>query len=232
MQVAIAPNDALFLDIDGTLLEIAETPGLVVVPPDLPGRLSALRARLGGALAMISGRDLASIDRFFPERLAAAAEHGAIIRDSAGQVHEVTGRPAAYEHWLAVLQMAAKTMPGVLIEPKTRGIAIHFRQAPQSAEAIKILATRLMAEAGPDAVLLPAHMAYELRAAGATKDAALNWFMREPPFAGKKPIFVGDDTTDEPAIALATALGGAGLHVHRDFGGSVAAVRAWLAAAA
>jgi trehalose 6-phosphate phosphatase len=231
MLPLITANSALFLDIDGTLLDIAEKPGLVVVPADLPGLLGRLRARLGGALAMISGRDLASIDRFFPESFAAGAEHGAIIRDAGGNLHELTGRPAAYEHWLEVLQAAAKDMPGVLIETKTRGIAVHFRQAPQFGEAVKVLAARLAAEAGPDAVLLPAHMAYELRAAGASKDAALNWFMQKPPFAGRTPIFVGDDTTDEPAITLATALGGAGLHVHRDFGGRVDAVRAWLAAA-
>lgn len=222
-------SHALFLDIDGTLLEIAQTPDGVVVPPGLLETLSRLSVRLRGALGFISGRPLLQIDQFFPLGLPAAAEHGALIRDAGGSLHHITKRPAVYSHWLAELHQAARTMPGLLIEEKTVGLVAHFRQAPQYADAVKALVTRLIAESGPETVLLQAHMAYELRAAGASKDAALAWFMQHAPFAGKTPIFIGDDTTDEPAIVLATTLGGAGLHVHRDFGGSVGAVRAWLA---
>jgi len=225
------PNDAaLRVDIDGTLLDIAEQPQLVIIPKTLIETLNRLRTRLNGAVAFISGRPLREIDQFFPGNFPAAAEHGAAVRDAQGKLHHITQRPPAYDHWLQTLQQAAKEMPGLLIEQKTVGLVAHFRQAPQYADKIKQIAESLIAESGPETILLPAHMAYELRPKGASKDIALTWFMATQPFANRTPIFIGDDTTDEPAIALATALGGTGLHVHRHFGGHPAWVRAWLAA--
>jgi trehalose 6-phosphate phosphatase len=223
-------NAALFLDIDGTLLDIAERPDLVVIPPGLPALLARLRADRGGALAIISGRPLGQIDAFFPSSLPAAAEHGAILRDAAGTIHDLSLRPAAFAHWLAELNAAAREMPGVLIEEKNVSLVIHYRQAPDCGERLRALAERLIAEAGPGVEILPAHMAFELRPRGSGKDSALAWFMAHLPFAGRKPVFIGDDVTDEPAIALANQLGGMGLHVARDFAGSPQAVRDWLAA--
>jgi trehalose 6-phosphate phosphatase len=228
MNRAIDSNSAVFLDIDGTLLDIAEQPHLVTIPQGLPCALVKLRTRLNGALAFISGRPLTEIDQFFPGNFPAAAEHGATVRDGQGDIHHITQRPPAYDHWLTTLQNAAAAMPGVLIEQKTVGLVAHFRQAPQYGPALKTLTESLIAESGPEAVLLPAHMAYELRPKGAAKDTALAWFMARPPFFGRTPIFIGDDTTDEPAIALATKLGGRGLHVNRNFSGSPDAVRRWL----
>jgi trehalose 6-phosphate phosphatase len=228
MPVAIPDDTALFLDIDGTLLDIAEQPHLVVIPPGLPAALDRLRARLDGAVAFISGRPLAEIDQFFPGGFPAAAEHGAVVRDGQGALHHITTRPAAYDHWLETLNREAAEMPGVLIERKTVGLVAHYRQAPQHGPALKAIAESLIAESGPGNVLLPAHMAYELRPQGASKSTALSWFMDRKPFQGRRPIFIGDDTTDEPAIALATDLGGTGLHVARDFGNSPEAVRQWL----
>lgn len=223
------PNDAaLFLDIDGTILDIAEKPQFVRIPPGLPETLAALRARLNGAVAFISGRPLTEIDQFFPGNFPAAAEHGATLRDGQGTLHHITQRPPSYNHWLKTLTEAAAHMPGTLIEQKTVGIVIHYRQAPQYAAEIKALADSLIAESGPGTILLPAHMAYELRPTGASKDTALAWFMTHPPFATRRPFFIGDDTTDEPAIALANHLGGTGLHVNRNFSGGPDAVRRWL----
>jgi trehalose 6-phosphate phosphatase len=224
----IALDAAVFLDIDGTLIDIAEQPHLVTIPDGLRCVLAGLRSRLNGAVAFISGRPLTEIDQFFPGQFPAAAEHGATVRDGQGNIHHITQRPPAYAHWLQALQKAAAVMPGVLIEQKTVGIVAHFRQAPQYGPDLKTLAESLIAESGPDTILLPAHMAYELRPKGAAKDTALSWFMARPPFAGRTPIFIGDDTTDEPAIALATKLGGMGLHVNRNFSGSTDAVRRWL----
>ncbi len=221
---------ALFLDIDGTLLDIAARPELVVIPPGLPALLTRLREDRGGALAIISGRPLADIDRFFPNSLPAAAEHGAILRDAGGTIHELSRRPAAFAHWLATLKAAALQMPGVLIEEKKVSLVIHYRQAPECGERLRALAERLIADAGPDVALLKAHMAFELRPRGSGKDTALAWFMAHPPFTGRAPVFIGDDVTDEPAIALANECGGMGLHVARDFAGSPQAVRDWLAA--
>jgi len=229
MPKPLAGGAALFLDIDGTLLDIAARPDAVVVPPGLPALLARVRERLGGALAIVTGRPLAQVDEFFPGNLPAAAEHGAILRDAAGVLHRIATRPAAFGRWLETLNAETRKIPGVIIEVKDVSIVIHYRQAPAAAAWLRCLAESLIAESGPDVALLPAHMAFELRPRGAGKDAALAWFMVRPPFAGRVPVFIGDDTTDEPAIALATALGGAGLHVARDFGGSPNTVRGWLA---
>jgi trehalose 6-phosphate phosphatase len=230
MPQPLASNAALFLDIDGTLLDIAARPDAVVIPHGLPGLLTALRNKLGGALAIITGRPLAQVDDFFPGPLPAAAEHGAILRDAGGTLHEIAARPAAFAHWLETLNAEAQNIPGVIIEVKAVSLVIHYRQAPDSARRLRALAESLIAGSGPEVALLPAHMAFELRPRGAGKDSALAWFMDRPPFAGRIPVFIGDDTTDEPAIALATSRGGAGLHVARDFAGSPQAVRDWLAA--
>jgi trehalose 6-phosphate phosphatase len=220
---------ALFLDIDGTLLDIALRPELVTIPPGLPERLNALRQSLGGALAIISGRPLAQIDQFFPGGLPAGAEHGAILRDAGGEIHHRAARPTAYSHWLDILTAETRDLPGVLIEEKNISLVVHYRQAPDTCEILRAIGERLIAESGSDTRLLPAHMAFELRPRGFGKDDALAWFMATPPFAGRIPVFIGDDVTDEPAIALASQLGGLGLHVARDFGGSPQAVRDWLA---
>jgi trehalose 6-phosphate phosphatase len=230
MPTPLMDGAALFLDIDGTLLDIAARPDAVVVPPDLPGLLGRLRERLGGALAIITGRPLAQVDAFFPGDLPAAAEHGAILRDAAGKLHHIAARPASFDHWLKTLNAETRDIPGVIIEVKAVSLVIHYREAPEAAGLLRALAESLIAESGPDVALLPAHMAFELRPRGAGKDSALAWLLERAPFAGRKPVFVGDDTTDEPAIALAIARGGAGLHVARDFGGSAQAVRDWLGA--
>ncbi len=224
----IGPEHAVFLDIDGTLIDLAPTPDAVVVPAELPGTLRALRARLGGAVAVLSGRKMADIDRLIGPDYAAAAEHGGILRSADGAVTPVARRPAKYEAWLEVLNACAAAMPGVLVEVKAFNLVVHYRQAPRYEAELRGLVEQLVA-GSEDATLLIAHCAFELKARGGDKGAALAAFMREAPFAGRVPIFVGDDVTDEPAIARAAALGGAGLHVGRDFGGSTQAVREWLA---
>jgi trehalose 6-phosphate phosphatase len=228
MHTIIQSHNAIFLDIDGTLLDIADKPEAVVVPGGLLESLARIRDRVGGALAVISGRPLDQIDQFFPLGLPAAAEHGAIMRDAAGRLQHLVGRPAAYDEWYSSLKRETKDLPGVTIEVKNVSLVIHYRLAPQWQERLHDMAAKLVAESGPDVALLPAHMAFELRPKGFGKGDALASFMKMAPFAGRTPIFVGDDTTDEPAIALATEMGGLGLHVARDFGGSPEAVRQWL----
>ena len=224
----IGPEHAVFLDIDGTLIDLAPTPDAVVVPPELPGTLRALRARLGGAVAVISGRKMADIDRLIGPDFAAAAEHGGILRNAAGVVTYTARRPAKYDEWLAILQAGAADMPGVLVEVKQFNLVVHYRLAPEREAQVRRLVEALVAGAD-DVTLLPAHCAWELKAKGGDKGAALAALMRQPPFMGRVPIFVGDDVTDEPAMAQADALGGAGLHVGRDFAGETRAVREWLA---
>lgn len=230
MIPCLARDRALFLDLDGTLLDFAPTPAEVRPPVGLSTLLDELAAMRGGALAILSGRTLADIDRLTGTILPAGAEHGFVLRDNAGTIHKPIAATANRPEWRAALDSAAASMPGVVIEPKSSSLVAHFRRAPEHGARLRALVEGLIGEV-PEIELLPANMAWEIRPRGAGKGRALEWFMARPPFAGRLPVFVGDDTTDEEAIAAAQALGGDGLHVHRDFDGTTRAVLAWLAAA-
>jgi trehalose 6-phosphate phosphatase len=221
---------AVFLDIDGTLIDLAATPDAVFVPPHLHVLLRHLAQRTHGALALISGRSLADIDRLIGPGIAVAAEHGALLRDAAGQVFEKMPESTELAALRAPLQALVAAHPGSLFEQKQYGLSVHWRKAPQAAAELCAGATAL-ANGHPRLELQPAHAALEIRLRGPGKAQALDRFMRMPPFTGQRPIFIGDDLTDEPAIARAVALGGLGLHVARDFAGKPAAVLAWLEAA-
>ncbi|OYV38862.1 MAG: trehalose-phosphatase [Acidocella sp. 20-61-6] len=228
-QFLLPPNSAVFLDIDGTLLNLAATPNSVIVPPHLPELLRRLSIRLGGALALISGRSLTDIDAMFGLGLAVAAEHGAILRDAAGRALWTTPVDPALASLIGPLRAAVAARPGTLLEEKRLGLALHWRGAPHFSASLTASAIALAAP-HPGLLLQPAHEALEIRVRGPGKAVALDMFMREPPFVGRLPVFVGDDLTDEPAIARAGELGGCGLHVGRDFTGGPAAVIAWLEA--
>ena len=227
MLPALNPNAALFLDIDGTLIDLAATPHSVAVPPLLPAQLRDTQTKLGGALAILSGRKLADIDRLLGPGLPCAAEHGAMLRDAAGNLTQKVQRLAAYDKWLKILQAEITDMPGTLIEEKEFSLVVHFRQAPQYEAELSQLVDHLVG-GSDDAVLMLAHCAFELKPRGGNKADALAWFMQTPPFAGRIPAFIGDDITDEPAIEKAIELGGIGLHVARDFAGQTQAVRDWI----
>jgi trehalose 6-phosphate phosphatase len=229
LQVPPSRDSAVFLDIDGTLLNLAATPGTVIVPPHLPKLLRRLAVRQGGALALVSGRALADIDLMFGPGLAVAAEHGAVLRDAAGRMLGTTLVNPALASLIAPLRAAVAARPGTLLEEKRFGLAVHWRGAPGNAASLTALVTSLAAP-HPGLLLQPAHEALEIRVRGPGKAGALDIFMRDAPFAGRPPVFVGDDLTDEPAIARAQALGGRGLHVARDFTGGPTAVIAWLQA--
>jgi trehalose 6-phosphate phosphatase len=220
---------AVFLDIDGTLLDIAATPDAVVVPRHLRDLLQRLAHGAQGALALISGRRLADIDAMLGAGFAVAAEHGAILRDAAGRIIENLAEDTTLSALLMPLRDIVAAHPGSLLEEKDFGVVLHWRGAPTAAAGLTAQATALAA-AHPSLLLQPAHEALEIRQRGPGKAAALDRFMRVPPFAGRRPVFIGDDLTDEPAIARATALGGRGLHVGRDFAGRPAAVLTWLEA--
>jgi trehalose 6-phosphate phosphatase len=222
-------SNALFLDIDGTLIDLAATPQAVNVPPDLPKLLREVQTKLGGALAILSGRKLTDIDALLGTGLPCAAEHGATLRNAGGVIIQNVQRPAAYDAWLKTLKSETAEMPGVLIEEKQFSVVVHYRQAPEHEPALSQLVDRLIGASG-DAELLLAHCAFEMKPRGGNKGDALAWFMQHPPFAGRIPVFIGDDITDEPAIQKAIILGGLGLHVARNFSGKTQAVRDWLAA--
>lgn len=217
---------AIFLDIDGTLLDIAPSPQAVIVPDGLVESLRDLRQAVDGALAFVSGRTLGEIDRLFaPLRTAAAAEHGAVVRLPSGDIEEA--RVAVPPEWRTLLAQFADRHPGVLIEEKTHSIVTHYRQAPEAEPIVRQTVSELAAGAS-DFEVLPARMAYELCGRDISKSAAVRRLMQIPPFAGRKPIYVGDDVTDEPAIAAAQKAGGLGLHVARDFDGQPSKVRSWV----
>jgi len=230
MPPALSPENALFLDVDGTLIGLAATPDSVIVPPNLHDLLRALKTRQGGALAILSGRPLADIDRLCGAGLPLAAEHGAVLRGPAGQITSPVTRPKALTAIAGTLRAHIANLAGVLLEDKKFGLALHWRGAPERAAELTALLQELAAP-HPELTLQKAHEALEIRAAGPDKGKALEFFMRESPFAGRKPVFVGDDVTDEPAIEAANRLGGLGMHVARDFDGGPSSVRAWLAGA-
>lgn len=228
---SLPPRAALFLDFDGTLVDIAPRPAAVRVPPGLPPLLARLAARLEGALAIVSGRGLDDLDGLLPVRLPLAAEHGAAFRPHpAGAVTRPTlPRPPAAWHDRAAAFVAAT--PGALLEAKPHGLVLHYRGAPEAGPAAGALLRDLLAEAPGDFALLPAHMAWEIRPAAVSKASAVAWLMQRPPFAGRVPVFIGDDVTDEDGMDEARRRGGAGWRLQDAFG-TPAALHAWLAAEA
>ncbi len=219
---------ALFLDFDGTLVEIAPTPDAVRVDPALSGMLRTLHDRLGGALAIVSGRPLATLDAFLaPARLPAACEHGVVLRVAADGPAEEADVPSVPEAWRAAAAALAASVPGALYEAKPHGFSLHARQAPAAMPRFEAALRELIAEDGRF-LLLPAHMAWEVKPRAADKGTAVAALMARAPFQDRMPVFIGDDVTDEAAIAAAEALGGIGLRVDDSFG-DPAGVRAWLA---
>lgn len=206
-----AAEIALFHDLDGSLLDLASTPDRVVVPSYLPGLLDQLRALLGGALAIVSGRPLATIDRLLaPLRLAGAGLHGAELRrDPGGAVlrderQYPEGVAEALRHYFA-------DDPRVLIEDKGISVALHYRLAPDRGAECDAVSAALASAMGLS--VTQGKMVAEILPAAANKGLALQTLMRGPPFATRRPVFVGDDTTDEDGFAVARALGGYGVKV-------------------
>ena len=218
---------ALLLDMDGTLIDLAATPDAVVVPPGLTATLAHLRDSLGGALAIVSGRPVDTVDRLLGDAPGAVAgEHGGAIRHRTGEAIERPDLPSAPESWLQAAEAAVSRYPGALLERKARGFALHFRQAQAAGDEFHALLAGLV-NSRPGFELHPAHMLWEIRPLGADKGRAVTALMQRPPFAGRLPVFIGDDLTDEDGMREARKCGGAGYRVDavfRDPDG----VRAWL----
>jgi len=218
---------ALFLDLDGTLIDIAATPDGVVVAPDLITDLTAASAALGGALAVVSGRMLSEVDRLLaPLHLPGAGEHGAVVRLPSGQMDEIDATISS--DWIDALTEAAADKPGVLIERKTHSVVAHFRQAPAHEAFFGDLCARLAAGRAQEFEVLHGKMMFEIRPRSVNKARPVERLMAVAPFQGRRPVFIGDDVTDEDGIRAAEALGGAGYNVHRSFGGRPGEVRRWL----
>ena len=218
---------ALFLDLDGTLIDIAQTPDAVEVPPQLTDRLAAASNALGGALAIASGRLLAEIDQLLaPLKLPAAGEHGAVIRLPDGTYDELDCK-IPYD-WVETLLAASALMPGVLIERKAHCVVAHYRRAPRHVDELRRIAARLVGLAPDSFEVLEGKMAIELRPRTVTKARAVNRLMQCDPFKGRVPVFVGDDLTDHDGFRAAEAKGGLAVDVFQRFAGRPQEVREWL----
>lgn len=227
----IPPLDraALLLDFDGTLVDIAATPDAVLVEPGLRASLGALRSRVGDALAIVTGRPLAQIDALLGELpYAVAAEHGTALRRHPGAALELPDLPAMPQGWLAAADRITAGHPGTTVEPKLHGLVLHYRGAPEAGTMLHEAALALIGDAMARFTIIPAKMAWEIKPRGVDKGTAVRSLMQQPPFAGRLPVFVGDDVTDEDGISAALALGGVGLRVPEAFN-DPAGVRMWLA---
>lgn len=232
----IRADMALFLDFDGTLVEIASRPQGVLIPPRLGDTLAALYRHLGGALALVSGRRLLDLDGFLaPLQLPSAAEHGAQRRDAAGRI----SRAPATD--LRQVQQAAQALvaqyPALVLEEKEMALSLHYRQAPElEALCRQVMRNALAANTG--LVLMQGKCVIDLIPAGASKGTAIAAFMSEAPFAGRVPVFTGDDVTDEDGFEQVLRMGGhaikvgAGPSLARLRCNSVADLAAWLEASA
>jgi len=229
---------ALFLDVDGTLLDIADRPDQVAVPPEVVAALAEAERNLGGALALVSGREFDELDRLFrPLKLRAAAVHGAELRyepDTAPVPAPGTSElPSSL--WNALAD-TLRQFPGTFAENKRYSFAVHYRLAPHAEAPLREAVMRLV-EAEPRVAvqLMNARRAIELKAPGYDKGRAIAAFLSVPPFRGRTPIYIGDDTTDEAGFAAVSAREGFAYAVGQPRPGTCGVfsgpreVRAWLA---
>jgi trehalose 6-phosphate phosphatase len=211
--VEVARDWALFLDVDGTLLHIAETPAGVEVNDHLRQILARLAPLFGRAVALISGRPIAELDRLFaPLVLPAAGLHGLERRDAAGRVRRL-GDPAWLDGLRPALGAFASGHPGVILEDKRRALALHYRRAPQAEAAARRLVAEVTESQQERFRVVDGKMVLEIKPRLADKGAAVAAFLEEPPFEGRRPVFIGDDVTDEDAFAVVNRLGGHSVRV-------------------
>lgn len=205
----LSSDVALFLDFDGTLADIAPTPDSVQVADDLSELLICVARGLNGALAIVSGRPIATIDRYIEGAVSAVAGiGGAEWRTAARQIHRVPLDPAALDRPREILARFANTRPGVLLEDKAVSLAVHYRLAPEHADACRDIVESCARASSGRLERMEGKMVAELKPAGVGKDSAVLAFMNEPPFAGRRPVFVGDDQIDEDAFAAVAKTNG------------------------
>ena len=210
-------QNAILLDIDGTLLDLAPTPREVWVPPGLSKTLGRLLMRTSGALALVSGRSLNDIDLIFaPEQFPAVGGHGAEMRISADSEAVATHAPPMDKELKRRLAAIAKLSPGILLEDKGYSLALHYRLAPHAEKAIYAAVSLIRADL-PNAPIevLPGKCVCEIKHSGFNKATGVLELMSHEPFKGRRPIFIGDDVTDEAVFGIMPDLGGIAFSVGR-----------------
>jgi trehalose 6-phosphate phosphatase len=230
------PNEwGLFLDVDGTLVDVAATPEGISVPPDLTPLLGRLAEALDGAVAIVTGRRISDIDRYLaPLKLVAAGGHGSELRTVPNGEIRVVAEPIPPDVVEAVKELT-RLSPGIIVEPKGSSLTVHYRSDPSAGPAIESVFRRII-DHGPDHLILcPGRKVFEMVPIDISKGTALERLVQLPAFRSRRPIMIGDDVADESALETTTRLGGVGLKVAGEhfpketshFQGP-AHVRAWL----
>ncbi|MEM6763102.1 MAG: trehalose-phosphatase [Pseudomonadota bacterium] len=208
----VPERPALFLDFDGTLVDIVDRPDGVTVAHDLPAVIDALARVTGGAVAVVTGRKIEDVDRHLSLPIAAAGMHGLERRLAPGDA--VSNAPPPEE--IQTLRERILAWPGlgggVSMEDKGAGLALHYRAAPERESEVKTAMTRLARDL-ETLHLIAGKMVVEAKGKGFDKGVAVDAFMAGPPFHGRTPVFVGDDVTDEDGIRAVEAAGGFGIKV-------------------
>jgi trehalose 6-phosphate phosphatase len=204
---------ALFLDLDGTVLDIAPAPTEVIAPAELTLALRRLQARLGGAIAILTGRKIADVDRLLsPLRLPAAGVHGSEFRSEPDGGIEIGGDQVPAPLVEAVERLVS-SVAGLTLEHKGISLAVHYRAVPGMQAVLESELRRLLEHHRNRLELSHGRRVFELVPEGASKGTALARLMRTPQFRARRPIAIGDDAADEAALAAAVELGGIGLKV-------------------
>jgi trehalose 6-phosphate phosphatase len=224
----------LFLDVDGTLIELTDTPFDTRASDALKTTLKDVSERLDGALALVSGRSIEYLDALFaPLRLPSAGLHGVERRKASGVMHGASFNDSQLDRARVALLSLVQAHAGTLLEDKGRTIAVHYRMAPQFEPAVRESVTAIAATLGTNYHVQAGNMMLEIKPRGFTKGGAIKAFMQEPPFSGRTPVFVGDDLTDLDGFRVVETDGGISIGVGDRVQGRChledpAAVRRWL----
>lgn len=225
----------LFLDVDGTLIELTDTPFDARRNEGLNAMLRDVSGRLDGALALVSGRSIEYLDALFaPLRLPCAGLHGVERRRASGLVQGASFNDSQLDRARAALTDLVRSHPGTLLEDKGRTVAVHYRLAPQFEPALREAVTAIVAGLGADYHVQGGNLMLEIKPRGFSKGGAIEAFMRESPFSGRTPVFAGDDLTDLDGFRVVEAEGGISIGVGERVRGQCylpdpAAMRGWLA---
>jgi trehalose 6-phosphate phosphatase len=228
----------LFLDVDGTLIELTDSPLETFADSELKTLLSHVAERLGGAVALVSGRSIHYLDELFaPLRLPAAGLHGVERRKASGALHGASFVDAQLSQARTAVHELVEAHPGTSMEDKGRTIAVHYRMAPQVEANIRQSLLAIAKPLGRNYHIQEGNMVLEIKPRGFSKATAIKAFMKEPPFSGRKPVFVGDDLTDQDGFRLVEDQGGISVAVGERVRGqfrleNASAVRTWLQAIA
>jgi trehalose 6-phosphate phosphatase len=219
-------NFALFLDFDGTLVDIAPTPQLIEVTSDVLPLITQLLVVFESRVCIVSGRPLRDINHYLAGiEIDIVAEHGAVHGLHGTEASHLPTWPTSWTEHLLTLDLC---IPNLVVEKKQTSIALHYRQQPELAPEVMKLAELLRNHAPSEYMIVNSNMTTEIRRSGVDKGTAINAVMKTPRYIGKRPIFIADDVTDIPGFDTVLALDGLALNVHTDFGGEPRNVRRWL----